>query len=417
MRSLGSSLRTSNLTPISPPRSARRSATSSGTSKHAPPLLVSWIHPTSSLLPRTCLTRSWTSANMLITNPLSSSGVTPTAVLPSMPDSGDLFGSSMIPVMAASAAATALTGSRPCRKSAAAGSKSGSRTSSDTSVTFSTARATDAATTCSGVGGSTNVNFVPVSLAMRFSLQRSRSLITEMAVPFFPARPVRPERCTKVSLFFGSSKCTTRSTSVMSRPRAATSVATSTLKIPLRKSCITFSLVDCGTSPCSGWHATRCLSQSCSSSTPSLVCAKQIVFLPCAYTVMRSIITSRLCWLLVTTARLVTLSEIFSRLLPTRSIVSGSMRWWSATSRTQSGSVALNICVCRCGGHSWRMRSTSSWNPSFSISSASSSTRYFTSLSTSRPVSSRSLTRPGVPMTTSEPFSSSPKLTHLGVPP
>src|SRR3546814_4183480 len=48
------------------------------------------------------------------------------------------------------------------------------------------------------------------------------------AVPFLPARPVRPERCCIVSASRGSSTWTTRLRLGRSMPRAATSVATQT---------------------------------------------------------------------------------------------------------------------------------------------------------------------------------------------
>ena len=59
--------------------------------------------------------------------------------------------------------------------------------------------------------------------------------ISEIARPLAPARPVRPMRCTYSSPERGMSKLITRSRSSISRPRAATSVATSTLLPPWRK--------------------------------------------------------------------------------------------------------------------------------------------------------------------------------------
>mmetsp|Transcript_39332 Transcript_39332/g.94641 ORF Transcript_39332/g.94641 Transcript_39332/m.94641 type:complete len:250 (-) Transcript_39332:1976-2725(-) len=56
---------------------------------------------------------------------------------------------------------------------------------------------------------------------------------TEM--PFAPALPVLPDRCTYVSVSRGGWNWMTRSTSLMSMPRAATSVATRTLNDPARK--------------------------------------------------------------------------------------------------------------------------------------------------------------------------------------
>ncbi len=56
----------------------------------------------------------------------------------------------------------------------------------------------------------------------------SRASASVIATPSRPARPVRPMRCTYASGEDGTSKFTTCDTCSMSRPRAATSVATST---------------------------------------------------------------------------------------------------------------------------------------------------------------------------------------------
>src|SRR5208283_2028182 len=55
------------------------------------------------------------------------------------------------------------------------------------------------------------------------------------AIPRAEARPVRPTRCTKSSAALGMSKLTTCATLATSRPRAATSVATSTRCRPSEK--------------------------------------------------------------------------------------------------------------------------------------------------------------------------------------
>jgi hypothetical protein len=64
-----------------------------------------------------------------------------------------------------------------------------------------------------------------------------RGVKSVMHMPLRPARPVRPERCTYVSTsarplrLSGGLLLITRST-IMSSPRAATSVATSTRNLP-----------------------------------------------------------------------------------------------------------------------------------------------------------------------------------------
>mmetsp|Transcript_77202 Transcript_77202/g.208422 ORF Transcript_77202/g.208422 Transcript_77202/m.208422 type:complete len:224 (-) Transcript_77202:911-1582(-) len=76
-------------------------------------------------------------------------------------------------------------------------------------------------------------------LASRRRYLRSRRMLSEqfllmkvVATPVFPQRPVRPMRCTYVSISLGMSKLITCCTSGKSRPLAATSVATSTSALP-----------------------------------------------------------------------------------------------------------------------------------------------------------------------------------------
>ncbi|SLI22296.1 Uncharacterised protein [Mycobacteroides abscessus subsp. abscessus] len=57
-------------------------------------------------------------------------------------------------------------------------------------------------------------------------------------------------------------------------------------------------------------------------------------------------------------------------------ISTGSRRYCLEIFRIAAGMVAENSATCFSRGVSARMRSTSSWKPIFSISSASSSTRY-----------------------------------------
>lgn len=71
---------------------------------------------------------------------------------------------------------------------------------------------------------------------LRASLSSFPGWKKEVAVPLLPIRPVRPMRCTYSSMSWGRSKLITCFTSGMSRPRAATDVATSTGARPLLKS-------------------------------------------------------------------------------------------------------------------------------------------------------------------------------------
>ena len=69
-------------------------------------------------------------------------------------------------------------------------------------------------------------------------------------LPAAPARAVRPERWTYSLTSSEGSTCTTIVTSSMWRPRAATSVATSTGKAPWRKPASTFVRSPCCLLPC-----------------------------------------------------------------------------------------------------------------------------------------------------------------------
>ncbi len=84
-------------------------------------------------------------------------------------------------------------------------------------------------------------------------------------------------------------------------------------------------------------------------------------------------------------------------------ISSGSLRYCAEMRRICAGMVAENSATCLVEGVSARIVSTSSAKPIFSISSASSSTRNFSSLRSSVPLSRWSMMRPGVPTMTSTP--------------
>ncbi|MNF83627.1 hypothetical protein D3C84_659520 [compost metagenome] len=86
------------------------------------------------------------------------------------------------------------------------------------------------------------------------------------ARPFSPARPLRPTRCTCTSGSRDSSTLITASSPAISRPRAATSVATSTLQLWLAKRVSTSSRSRCSSSPCSDSAETPCSRRWASSS-------------------------------------------------------------------------------------------------------------------------------------------------------
>ena len=80
-------------------------------------------------------------------------------------------------------------------------------------------------------------------------------------------------------------------------------------------------------------------------------------------------------------------------------ISSGSCRYCAEIRRICDGIVAEKSATCFVAGVSARIVATSSAKPIFSISSASSSTRYFSCVRSSVPFSRWSMMRPGVPTT------------------
>ena len=91
-----------------------------------------------------------------------------------------------------------------------------------------------------------NCNISEMILA-RWASSGAQKLI---ARPLFPARAVRPMRWTCTSGSQASSKLTTSSSDLISRPRAATSVATNIRTLPLAKRTRVWSRSRCSKSPC-----------------------------------------------------------------------------------------------------------------------------------------------------------------------
>ena len=73
---------------------------------------------------------------------------------------------------------------------------------------------------------------LPNAASILCHISTSYCVTKEIAFPAFPARAVRPTRWMYVLLSGGRSRLRTTSTEGMSRPRAATSVATSILRLP-----------------------------------------------------------------------------------------------------------------------------------------------------------------------------------------
>mmetsp|Transcript_5124 Transcript_5124/g.12767 ORF Transcript_5124/g.12767 Transcript_5124/m.12767 type:complete len:204 (-) Transcript_5124:1005-1616(-) len=203
----------------------------------------------------------------------------------------------------------------------------------------------------------------------------------------------------------------------MSRPRAATSVATRTLKRPSRKRLSVRSRCACAMSPCSTSVVIRRPSAAVTSSASRLVCVKMMALAPLAYTVTRSARMVVRLWWLHAQLMMSMVSATFCGEFPTRSITRWSRRYFCVNFLTQLGMVAENRKVWRVSGISCMMRSTSSSKPTASIWSASSNTQYSISSSTSERRCIRSMRRPGVPTTMSTPLRSARSWLVMATPP
>ena len=276
----------------------------------------------------------------------------------------------------------------------------------------------------------------------------------ESAAPFRPLLPARPTRCVYCSTLPGMSQLTTCSSPVMSRPRPATSVATSTGDLPLLKSLSAWSLRSCLSSPCSVHTFSPCrLSKSPTKLTVLILLAKtstRLLLRPsfflssvmCLSNFLPFLCSAQTCTVWSTlrspaatpsplppaaTATVASLDRLPpSALLSAASILTmagfGASQAF-ATARTPLGNVALNISVCRPGllpmpgsaadwfdrladpssrslaGRASRICSSCSANPSASIRSASSSTSSLARSRPSAPVPMTASSRPGVPTT------------------
>ena len=114
----------------------------------------------------------------------------------------------------------------------------------------------------------------------------------------------------------------------MSSPRAATSVATNTLKRPSRNRFSVRSRCACAMSPCSTSVAILRPSAAVTSSASRLVCVKQIALAPFPYTVTRSakIVVRDWCEHAQDMTSIVDATFCFES--PTRSIVTASFRYF-----------------------------------------------------------------------------------------
>ena len=153
-------------------------------------------------------------------------------IKPGYPLSTDLSVISALwqPEMKASALSNALRLSPPhCSVSWSAASSNKPRRLSLTLLSYLIAVDEVALMTSWGCGIPIYANSIPACLEIRWISNLCFIVQKVMQVPALPALAVRPERWIYVSVSFGGSTWMTRSTLGISRPREATSVATSTL--------------------------------------------------------------------------------------------------------------------------------------------------------------------------------------------
>mmetsp|Transcript_16993 Transcript_16993/g.45825 ORF Transcript_16993/g.45825 Transcript_16993/m.45825 type:complete len:207 (-) Transcript_16993:664-1284(-) len=206
----------------------------------------------------------------------------------------------------------------------------------------------------------------------------------------------------------------------MSRPRAATSVATSTRILPFLNAAIVFSRVACGMSPWSALASYLSASLVRRSSHSALVSQKTMAFAVWpVYMVMTSLMVLARDDQWDGMAMWRTSVDALTSRSPTRSTTLGPGRmYFGATSRTHAGMVAekrhvwRSVCV-----HAPRMADMSSAKPMSSIWSASSSVAKRTDVRDSVPRSEWSLMRPGVPTIMSTPARSADTWGPMGAPP
>ena len=191
------------------------------------------------------------------------------------------------------------------------------------------------------------------------------------------------------------SKLTTWLMRSTSRPRAATSVATRMSRRPDLSWSMVRSRWFWAMSPLMAAAVKpRARSFSASSSVSCLVRTKTIIASNSSTSRTRVSASSLLRWAVMRN-RWRMLSAV--RVCDLTVISCGSSRYCLDRRRIAAGMVAENSATCLSSGVSARMRSTSSWKPMLSISSASSSTRKRRSEMSSEPFSRWSMTRPGVP--------------------
>mmetsp|Transcript_37669 Transcript_37669/g.98700 ORF Transcript_37669/g.98700 Transcript_37669/m.98700 type:complete len:218 (+) Transcript_37669:288-941(+) len=216
--------------------------------------------------------------------------------------------------------------------------------------------------------------------------------------------------------------------SVMSRPRDATSVATSVRTAPRRNFWSVRSRSHCSMSPWSASQFQPSPLSSLASSSHRLLVPQKTMALACSLSAKPSlsVLTSTIKWCIlsffsdrgITRMICVTLA-LATRRLPTSPMctVTGSTRNSDASARIFFGHVAVNKSIWYPGGTLPRALRMSGSKPISSMRSASSSVTYDTLSSLTCPKSAMSRRRPGVAMRMSQPSRHARMWSPRGTPP
>mmetsp|Transcript_66047 Transcript_66047/g.137625 ORF Transcript_66047/g.137625 Transcript_66047/m.137625 type:complete len:288 (+) Transcript_66047:509-1372(+) len=216
---------------------------------------------------------------------------------------------------------------------------------------------------------------MPTSFSISFRFGSSPAWYRTTLTPERPARPVLPDRCTNVSASPTLVWITT-STSGTSIPLAATSVAISVVKPPLRKSWRVISRWAWLTSPWMVRASPFSSGDAASPSTSALVLANTRALPDLPYARTTSAMMAARAWYSEAMATCSIVCAVRVTSSPTMSTNCRSLQYFFDSVLTQGGMVADQRLVCRdSAGMSFMIFSTSSWKPILSISSASSSTK------------------------------------------
>ena len=286
------------------------------------------------------------------------------------------------------------------------------------SRTRSTSCARRRSRSSSTVGTEPTSNVRPTCRSIARRARVSRGSTRVIATPSRPARPTRPMRCTYCSGWVGSEWLITWVNRSTSRPRAATSVATTISTEPSRSSSSTRVRAFWSRPP---WRkrTSRPRPDMTRATSSTSLRVRQKTSVAVGSSTSRTRVSAASLWLRLVTMTCSRICGVSPSNCSERSIVTrcGSTMRCSAMRTRRLGIVALNRAVWRSAGAASRIASRSSAKPMSSISSASSRTTYSISSSLSVPRLRWSTQRPGVATTTSTPLFSRLICRWMGWPP